>query len=261
MKKVQPTWLKVLYIIVFLSLTAYVYWQQAEQAKQDQQAAAPQQPADISQNDTLQEMEEWEAEFIGSGDAPADNKPPRPSSDSRRDEKTRDASPASRQPDNTPSQKPATTNPAAEFGVRNFPWAKVKGSDYISPAGLIYGNGPNREHRLEHIFRHAEDQPNRGGRHGVFDGSPDEILQLLDEAYQLTKSSESSSQVQTEQDGRRTAYEIQMRRRIGFVGGQTGKRQNHPAALRLKLVLDGARVITAYPLWLLGWYPLCNLLF
>ena len=61
MKKVQPTWLKVLYIIVFLSLTAYVYWQQAEQAKQDQQAAAPQQPADISQNDTLQEMEEWEA--------------------------------------------------------------------------------------------------------------------------------------------------------------------------------------------------------
>ena len=35
----------------------------------------------------------------------------------------------------------------------------------------------------------------------------------------------------------------------GYVGGTAGARQHHPGTHRLKLVLDGNRVITAYPTW------------
>jgi hypothetical protein len=39
-----------------------------------------------------------------------------------------------------------------------------------------------------------------------------------------------------------------MQRRIGFVGGRVGAERRHPAARKVRLVLEGNKVITAYPM-------------
>lgn len=114
-----------------------------------------------------------------------------------------------------------------------------------SPAGLIYTGG-QREHRSDHVLRHASDIPNREGPHGVFDADGDDVFRLVDEAYQLVKS--KSRQVKTTQasDGKQE-HIIDMKRKIGFLGGRTGNRENHPPLYKVKLILAENRVITAYP--------------
>ena len=49
------------------------------------------------------------------------------------------------------------------------------------------------------------------------------------------------------QQGARTAYTIEMGRRIGFVGGTTGAALGNPAAFHIRVVLQGLDVITAFP--------------
>jgi hypothetical protein len=114
-----------------------------------------------------------------------------------------------------------------------------------SPAGLQYAPEGAEGHRLEHVLRHGQDQPQRSGRHGVFDGTRDEVLATIDEAYKIAKS--GSSRCQSRREGKRTVHEVDMQQRIGYVGGQTGKRLGHPAATHIRLVLEDNRVITAYP--------------
>ena len=71
----------------------------------------------------------------------------------------------------------------------------------------------------------------------------DDVLRLLDEAWELVKS--NAREVRRQQDGDRTELTIDMPRRIGYVGGEQGARQNKPATSRLNLVVEGDRVITA----------------
>lgn len=237
MKNQKPTGLKILYIIVFLVLVGYTYWQRAQE-----EAGRPDPPT-VTENGTADSG-------LPGGERPARQEPEsRPPIDRS---STSEAATASS--DTLPSEAKTPANPAARFGVEDFQWKKVDRSNFTSPQGLVYTMGPNREHRLEHLFRHAEDQPDRPGRHGVFDGSPDEILQRLDQAYKLVKF--KSSDVRSEPDGQRTAYTINMKKRVGYIGGETGKRQDHPTARKIKLVLEGARVITAYPL--LYWFEICR---
>ena len=113
-----------------------------------------------------------------------------------------------------------------------------------SPAGLIYGGGPRGETRLEHVMRHAEDIPDRDS-HGVFNGDQVTILKLIDEAYEMVKS--KSKYVKSASSEGNTAYTISMGRTIGYDGGQKGQRNGHRELKILQLVLDGKRVITAYP--------------
>lgn len=122
---------------------------------------------------------------------------------------------------------------------------ETRSGEYVSQSGLRYGRGGERGFRLRHVLRHDDDQPNRDGPHGVFDGNQDDLLSSIDEAYRLVKA--GSPRVTTRRDGRRTIHEIDMRRRIGFVGGRTGKRKGHPAVTHVRLILEGDRVITAYP--------------
>lgn len=125
-----------------------------------------------------------------------------------------------------------------------------KGFVMESPEGLTYYVGDRGENRIDHVMRHAKDIPNRPGSHGVFHGDKDQILRTIDEAYSLIKAN-SSQVVNKENDQDRpttVAYEINMKRKIGFRGGQQGKRTGNPELTILKLVLDqGNRVITAYP--------------
>jgi hypothetical protein len=117
---------------------------------------------------------------------------------------------------------------------------------YQSPAGLLYTPGSEEGHRLKHVQRHTEDMPQRPGSHGVFDGGMEGALKAIDTAYVMVK--EKKSGVQKEENGSRTIYTINMGTRIGYVGGREGNRRKRPMARRLRLVVEGNRVITAFPL-------------
>ncbi|MDG1875530.1 MAG: hypothetical protein P8J27_16585 [Mariniblastus sp.] len=114
-----------------------------------------------------------------------------------------------------------------------------------SPAGLVYGMGGGGEHRTEHVLRHAKDQPNRPS-HGVFTAQGDDVFRLIDESYELVK--DKSKRVKSESSRGNIAHVIDMKRKIGFKGGQSGARNGNPALYKVKLVLaNGNEVITAYP--------------
>ena len=116
-----------------------------------------------------------------------------------------------------------------------------------SPAGLIYGESRG-EHRVDHVMRHAKDDPSRR-LHSVFEGDKKKILKVIDEAYRLIES--KSNRVQKTPDKKldfRAKYTVDMKRKIGYLGGQIGKRQNYPPRSKLSLVLDNGKfMVTAYP--------------
>ena len=117
----------------------------------------------------------------------------------------------------------------------------------VSPAGLIYTQTRHGEHRTTHVLRHAKDMPNRQGSHGVFENQTnDDVFRLIDEAYELIQAKSKQVKAEPEKDGKR-AFVIDMKRTIGFKGGQSGKRAGHPKLKKIKLILADNRVITAYP--------------
>jgi hypothetical protein len=121
----------------------------------------------------------------------------------------------------------------------------IGGNVFQSTAGLYYRPGSQEGHRIKHILRHHEDDPDRPV-HGVFNGDRNEVFAVIDEAYLYTFD-HGPPRVTTEKDDGRTIYRIDLGRRIGYVGGQSGKRQGHAAARHVQLILDGAEVVTAYP--------------
>jgi len=116
---------------------------------------------------------------------------------------------------------------------------------YESPAGLRYSRGSRHGHRLKHLMAHTVDQPDRPGQHGVF-SSQDvaEVVALVDEAYRLALAGKNTH-IDREQN--RTVYTIDLGRRIGFIGGESGNRRAKPAARHLRLVLEGKNFVTAFP--------------
>lgn len=148
------------------------------------------------------------------------------------------------QPETTPSASAAATDQSdssLKFGLLR----DVGNQRYVSPAGLMYTRGSAEGHRLEHLRRHTEDQPNRPGKHGVFDGGMEGALKAIDKAYENAKAGKRTSK---QTDRNRTIYTVDMSKRVGYVGGRDGNRRGKPMARRIKLVLEGNRVITAFPL-------------
>ncbi len=151
----------------------------------------------------------------------------------------------------SPGRPPASTRAAPAQGETTVSSKRlgqltdVDGGVKVSTAGLRYTPGSAEGHRLRHVLRHTSDQPDRPGLHGVFDGAADGALAAIDEAYLLTKR--GGPRVKTQRQGPRTVYEVDLARRIGYLGGQVGQRQGHPPASHIRLVLEGDRVITAFP--------------
>ncbi len=141
----------------------------------------------------------------------------------------------------TSKNRPRTTNMPVLGQLK-----KIKGNIYVSTAGLRY-KPAGREHRIEHIMRHSKDQPNRPGPHGVFDGDRAEIFAVVDEAY-LIGIKRGPPQAKIKKERGRTIYTVNMKRKIGYIGGQTGKRKKNPPVYYIRLVLEGKNVITAFPL-------------
>lgn len=116
---------------------------------------------------------------------------------------------------------------------------------FESPEGLIYGPGSEEGHRLKHIERHLEDQPARPGPHGVFQGEMKDFLQAIDRTFAM--ASKGSKGTSKKEDNGATIYEAAFDKPIGFLGGTDGKRKNKPALKRMRVVVRGKSVITAFP--------------
>jgi hypothetical protein len=115
-----------------------------------------------------------------------------------------------------------------------------------SRAGLRYGPGSPQGNRVRHVLEHAADNPARAGRHGVFDAGRRGTLDVIDEAW--IRAQAGGPGVRAIEQGGRTVYEVEMGRRVGFVGGEVGAATGYPAATSIRLVIEGSRdVITAFP--------------
>lgn len=116
---------------------------------------------------------------------------------------------------------------------------------YRSEGGLRYTRGSQHGHRLAHVLAHTRDEPDRVGQHGVYDtDDPATVVRLIDEAYTQALTGRDT---RTERERERTVYTVDLGRRIGYIGGQSGNRRNRPRAEHLKLVVEGDRLITAFP--------------
>jgi hypothetical protein len=145
------------------------------------------------------------------------------------------------------SRPPATTKPSAgkDEDLLHGLLKEVGNEDYLSPAGLRYTRGGEEGHRLKHLARHLEDQPDRPGKHGVFIGDMPQVLKWLDEAYGRALAGAKGTS-KREEDGR-TVYEASFSKPIGYIGGRDGARQKNPDSKRLRMVVDDNRLITAFP--------------
>ncbi len=154
--------------------------------------------------------------------------------------------PIPRKSSGAPRSPQTETLPASQSSSLKFGILKETGNDvYVSPAGLRYTRGSEEGHRLKHIERHLKDDPKRPGKHGVFEGDMPQVLRWIDDAY--TRGKQSAKDVRKYEDDGRTIYEATFSKPIGYVGGRDGGRAKNPEAKRLRLVLDGDRVITAFP--------------
>ncbi len=123
---------------------------------------------------------------------------------------------------------------------------QVGQSAWLSPAGLRYaGHDPEGLNRVEHVMRHTRDIPNRDGPHGVFDGGKDVAFAVIDEAWEIAEKMKLSPKV----EGDRSSYLVRMKRRVGYLGGKTGKERRNPALDRVFIVFetDTKNIVTAFP--------------
>ncbi len=135
-----------------------------------------------------------------------------------------------------PAKPPGGAPPAKWSGLKSIGRGKFE-----SPSGLVYD-----QYRIDHVMEHSRDNTDKPS-HGVFTATTqDEVLALIDEAFGLTKK-RGPPQVITEDEGDRTAYTVNLNRQIGRAGGQSGARRRNPPLQKIKIVVEEARVITAYP--------------
>lgn len=157
-------------------------------------------------------------------------------------------SPATTLPPTPPAAAKKTPTPATRVDGDDLAGllTEVGRDTYRSPAGLRYTRGSQHGTRLAHLMSHTYDDPDRVGQHGVYDATdPATVVLLVDEAY---RQALAGKKVRTEREGDQTVYTIDMGRRIGYVGGQSGNRRGKPPAGHLRLVVQGDRLITAFPL-------------
>lgn len=149
--------------------------------------------------------------------------------------------------DRIPSSRSPSSQPSTQEAIRELSkFLEPLGRDsYRSPAGLRYTRGSEHGHRIAHIMAHTHDEPNQPGQHGVFDAKqPLEVFQLIDNAYQQALLGDRTD---TNYEDERTIYTVNLGKRIGYIGGTSGKHRNHPTAKYLRLVVERDRLITAFP--------------
>jgi hypothetical protein len=149
-------------------------------------------------------------------------------------------------PTKTTNSKPPTKTETAEPRLGTLTLVDKQREVFKSTAGLVYGRGSVDRHRLKHLMKHAKDDLSKPV-HGVY-ASADvaQVTEWVDQAYM--KGKEGGKGVRLEEEGDRTVYTVDMGKKIGYVGGEVGKRKGQPACHFLRLVVqDGNEVVTAFP--------------
>lgn len=148
-------------------------------------------------------------------------------------------------PPTRPSTKTEKAHRHADDGELSDVLTETGRDTYRSTAGLRYTRGSQHGTRLAHLMSHTRDESDRVGQHGVFDSDdPATVVRLVDEAYVKALAGEDSK---SDREGDQTVYMIDMKRRVGYVGGQSGNRRGKPPAHYIRLVVQGDRLITAFP--------------
>lgn len=152
----------------------------------------------------------------------------------------------STEPKSTPSSR-SSAGPKQSDEDYKFRILKTIGRDrYESPAGLIYAPGSEEGHRLAHIARHLEDQPDRPGSHGVFDGDMASFLIAIDDAYKRARGHAKGTKSRVEEG--MTIIEAPFDQTIGYLGGSEGARKKNPKLKKMRLVVRDRNLITAFPI-------------
>ena len=156
----------------------------------------------------------------------------------------RDASSKSSASKSSASKSQSRSQPKAQEPLGKL--TLVEGKTYRSTAGLVYTPGSVDGHRLKHVAAHFQDNRSKPV-HGVFSGSERENFAAIDEAYLIALTEPKRARTRRERD--RTTHEVDLRRKVGYVGGQKGARSSRPLTCTgIKLVLEDDRVITAFPI-------------
>jgi hypothetical protein len=161
-------------------------------------------------------------------------------------ERERSSNNTATQKETTASKEPSASKETTANDDLKYRFLEPLGRDrYKSPAGLVYAPGSEEGHRIEHIRRHLEDQPDRPGSHGVFSGDITEFLIAIDDTYKRARGHAKGTK-QREEDGA-TVYEAPFDKPIGYLGGNEGARRGHPKLKRMRIVVRGQNLITAFP--------------
>ena len=140
----------------------------------------------------------------------------------------------------------AAAKPPPAAGSPKVELKKIGSETWLSPAGLRYqGRDPDGRTRVDHVLRHARDIPDRDGSHGVFDGGPDAVFGVIDEAWRNVEK----KKVRPTIEGDRSLYTVPMGRRVGYLGGRAGASRGRPPLTNIFLVIETGtkNVITAFP--------------
>lgn len=190
-------------------------------------------------------LNQWFGWNLPSIAAMAGNETPKPSKASKTTE-PKVTETKSTETKSTPSSR-TTAGPKQADEDYKFRILKSIGRDrYESPAGLIYAPGSEEGHRLAHIARHLEDQPDRPGSHGVFDGDMASFLIAIDDAYKRARGHAKGTKSRVE-DGM-TVIEAPFDQTIGYLGGSEGARKKNPKLKKMRLVVRDRNLITAFPI-------------
>ena len=148
--------------------------------------------------------------------------------------------------ESTPKPRPQVAEtPSSQPKLKLGDLREIDRNRFESAAGILYTPGSAEGHRIDHLMRHTKDDTSRPV-HGVFDGGRQGALATIDHAFLKVLRGDKGISKRTE--GGRTVYIVDMGKRVGFIGGQKGQRQDKPAARKVQIVLeDGNRLITAYP--------------
>jgi len=140
------------------------------------------------------------------------------------------------------SEKTKSNSGSLKYGI-----LKSVGKDrYESPAGLVYTPGSEEGHRLQHIERHLTDDPNRPGSHGVFEGTMEQFLIAIDDTYRRARGHAKGTRTRNEEA--ETIYEAPFEQTIGYLGGSARRERKNPPLKRMRIVVRGKNLITAFPI-------------
>jgi hypothetical protein len=96
-----------------------------------------------------------------------------------------------------------------------------------------------------HIYEHTENDPKKP-IHGIFDISNEDVDNLLEEIKKIIL--ENNKKIFRRYfSGQEFIYEIDMGRKIGWMGGEYGEENGFPATSLVRVIMDRGLVKSCYP--------------